>query len=59
MLRDRLCALLDTKLTWREREILKLRYGLGDGYNYTLEPVADIFQQLMFGQSSAKAMIQG
>jgi len=44
MLRDRLCSLLETRLTWREREILKLRYGLGDGYNYTLEQVAHIFQ---------------
>lgn len=24
-------------LTYREREIIKLRYGLGDGYSYTLE----------------------
>lgn len=31
-------------LSYREREIIKLRYGLGDGYNYTLEEVARIFQ---------------
>ena len=31
-------------LSWREREILKLRYGLGDGYCYTLEEVGRIFQ---------------
>jgi RNA polymerase primary sigma factor len=31
-------------LTYREREILKLRYGLGDGYPYTLEQVGVIFQ---------------
>ena len=30
--------------SWREREILKLRYGLGDGYCYTLEEVGRIFQ---------------
>ena len=29
---------LDT-LTFREREIIKLRYGIGDGYTYTLEEV--------------------
>lgn len=31
-------------LSWREREILKLRYGLGDGYCYTLEEVGRIFK---------------
>ena len=30
-------------LTPREREIVKLRYGLGDGYTYTLEQVGQIF----------------
>ncbi len=30
-------------LTYREREILKLRYGIGDGYPYTLEQVGLIF----------------
>jgi RNA polymerase primary sigma factor len=42
-LHDRLIRLLETRLNWREREIIKLRYGLGDGYNYTLEQVAYIF----------------
>ena len=28
----------------REREIIKLRYGLGDGYTYTLEEVGRIFK---------------
>jgi RNA polymerase primary sigma factor len=32
------------RLSWREREILRLRYGLGDGYPYTLKQVAYIFQ---------------
>ena len=31
-------------LNYREREILKLRYGLADGYAYTLEEVGKIFQ---------------
>jgi RNA polymerase primary sigma factor len=31
-------------LNYREREILKLRYGLADGYSYTLEEVGKIFQ---------------
>ncbi len=30
-------------LNYREREILKLRYGLVDGYTYTLEEVGKIF----------------
>ncbi len=43
MLREQLGDLLRQKLSWREREIIKLRYGLGDGYNYTLEQVGYIF----------------
>ncbi len=43
MLRDRIEALLKT-LTYREREIIRLRYGLGDGYTYTLEEVGRIFK---------------
>ena len=31
-------------LGYREREIIRLRYGLGDGYSYTLEEVGHIFQ---------------
>ncbi len=30
-------------LTYREREIIRLRYGLSDGYAYTLEEVGKIF----------------
>lgn len=30
-------------LTYREREVLKLRYGLGDGYAYTLGEVGKTF----------------
>ena len=31
-------------LTYRERELLKLRYGIPDGYTYTLEEVGKIFK---------------
>ncbi|MCX7421655.1 MAG: RNA polymerase sigma factor RpoD [Planctomycetia bacterium] len=43
MLKDKIDNVLKT-LTYREREILKLRYGLGDGYTYTLEEVGRIFK---------------
>jgi len=43
MLKDKLGRVLET-LTYREREIIKLRYGLGDGYTYTLEEVGRIFR---------------
>ncbi|MFV1964897.1 MAG: sigma-70 family RNA polymerase sigma factor [Pirellulaceae bacterium] len=43
ILRDRIESLLKT-LTFREREIVRLRYGLGDGYTYTLEEVGRIFK---------------
>jgi RNA polymerase primary sigma factor len=43
MLKDKLENVLNT-LTFREREIIKLRYGLGDGYTYTLEEVGKIFK---------------
>ena len=43
MLKDRIDAVLKT-LTYREREIIKLRYGIGDGYTYTLEEVGKIFK---------------
>jgi RNA polymerase primary sigma factor len=43
MLRARIEAVLKT-LTYREREIIKLRYGIGDGYTYTLEEVGRIFK---------------
>jgi RNA polymerase primary sigma factor len=42
-LRERIETLLKT-LTYREREIIRLRYGLGDGYTYTLEEVGRIFK---------------
>ncbi|HMO15474.1 MAG TPA: sigma-70 family RNA polymerase sigma factor [Pirellulaceae bacterium] len=43
ILRDKIEHLLKT-LTYREREIIRLRYGLGDGYTYTLEEVGRIFR---------------
>ena len=43
MLRSRIGRVLKT-LSYREREIIKLRYGLGDGYSYTLEEVGHIFK---------------
>lgn len=43
MLRDKIHHVLKS-LTYREREIIKLRYGLGDGYSYTLEETGRIFK---------------
>jgi RNA polymerase primary sigma factor len=41
-LRDRINSLIET-LSYRDKEIIRLRYGLGDGHSYTLEEVARIF----------------
>ena len=38
-----LAAVLAT-LSYREREVIKMRYGIGDGYTYTLEEVGRIFE---------------
>jgi len=43
MLKERIDMVLKT-LSYREREIIKLRYGIGDGYTYTLEEVGRIFK---------------
>jgi len=43
MLREKMEKVLDS-LTYREREIIKLRYGIGDGYTYTLEEVGRRFK---------------
>ena len=43
LLREKIEDLLKT-LTYREREIVRLRYGLADGYCYTLEEVGRIFK---------------
>jgi RNA polymerase primary sigma factor len=41
---DKLDRLLKNRLTYREREILKLLWGLGDGYTYTKEEIGRIFK---------------
>jgi RNA polymerase primary sigma factor len=41
-LKERIEEAMQT-LNYREREILRLRYGLADGYSYTLEEVGRIF----------------
>jgi len=41
-LKQRIAAVLQS-LNYREREIIRLRYGLADGYAYTLEEVGKIF----------------
>ncbi len=43
MQREAIDDILKT-LTYREREIIKLRYGIGDGYTYTLEEISRIFK---------------
>lgn len=42
-LKERISKVLKT-LSYREREIIKLRYGLDDGHSYTLEEVGHIFK---------------
>lgn len=42
MLKQRIEEVLEG-LSYREREIIRLRYGLADGYTYTLEEVGKIF----------------
>jgi hypothetical protein len=43
VLKDKVGEVLKT-LTYREREVIKLLYGVGDGYTYTLEEVGRIFK---------------
>ncbi len=43
LLKDKLCDVL-TSLTERERKVLELRFGLGDGYSRTLEEVGKQFK---------------
>ncbi len=43
MLKEKLHRVLGS-LSYREREIVKLRYGIGDGYTYTLEEVGRKFK---------------
>ncbi|QEG00210.1 RNA polymerase sigma factor SigA [Stieleria maiorica] len=44
MLNQRLHRILEERLSWREREILKMRFGLGDGHEYTLTEVSQVFR---------------
>jgi len=57
MLRGRINKVLKT-LSYREREIIKLRLGFGDGYVYTQQEVAHIFKvtPLRIRQIEAKAV---
>ena len=59
MLRDKIESVLHT-LTFREREILKLRYGIGTGYPCTLQEVGKIFKvtRERVRQIEAMAIIQ-
>jgi RNA polymerase primary sigma factor len=43
ILKDKINGILKT-LTYRESQIIRLRYGLGDGYSYTLEETGRIFK---------------
>ncbi|MFO1020369.1 MAG: sigma-70 family RNA polymerase sigma factor [Planctomycetales bacterium] len=43
LLKDKIEHVLKS-LTYREREIIRLRYGLGGGYSYTLEETGRIFK---------------
>ena len=31
-------------LSYREREIIKLRYGIGDGFSYTIDQIGQMFK---------------
>ena len=59
MLKDKIEEVLQT-LNYREREIIKLRYGIGDGYTYTLEEVGRIFKvtRERVRQIEAKAVLK-
>ena len=41
--RNQISAIL-RQLSFREREVVKLYYGLGDGYKYTQDEIAHIFK---------------
>jgi RNA polymerase primary sigma factor len=59
ILKDKIDGVLKT-LTYREREIIRLRYGLGDGYSYTLEETGRIFKvtRERIRQIEAKALMK-
>lgn len=43
MLKERINSVLKT-LSYREREIIEMRYGIKDGYTYTLDEVGKVFK---------------
>jgi RNA polymerase primary sigma factor len=59
MLRQAILGVLDL-LSFREKEILKLRFGIGVGYSYTLEEVGRIFRitRERVRQIEAKALLK-
>ena len=59
ILKDKINGVLKT-LTYREREIIRLRFGLGDGYTYTLEETGRIFKvtRERIRQIEAKAILK-
>ncbi|MBI3861422.1 MAG: sigma-70 family RNA polymerase sigma factor [Planctomycetia bacterium] len=59
ILKEKINVVLKT-LTYREREIIRLRYGLGDGYSYTLEETGRIFKvtRERIRQIEAKALLK-
>ena len=59
ILKEKINGVLKT-LTYREREIIRLRYGLGDGYSYTLEETGRIFKvtRERIRQIEAKALLK-
>ncbi|MBI3863355.1 MAG: sigma-70 family RNA polymerase sigma factor [Planctomycetia bacterium] len=58
-LQDKISGVLNT-LTYREREIIRLRFGLGDGNTYTLEETGQIFKvtRERIRQIEAKALLK-
>lgn len=59
ILKEKINGVLKT-LTYREREIIRLRFGLGDGYTYTLEETGRIFKvtRERIRQIEAKAILK-
>jgi RNA polymerase primary sigma factor len=55
-LKSRIADVLNA-LNYREREIIRLRYGLADGYAYTLEEVGKAHAKLESGQALGKLVI--
>ena len=43
LLRSRIGQILDL-LSWRERSVIEMRFGLGDGFGYTLRDISRVFR---------------